>query len=297
MTDLNEIAVFTRVASLGSFSKAAASLEMPVSTVSRKVSDLESRLGVTLIQRTTRKLNLTKSGEEFFKRCSDVLEGIEEAEARLSQNGGAPEGVLRVSVPVGMSTGRFPEFIADFLQKYSKVEIELLVTNQYVDLIAEKVDVAIRFGNLSDSSLVAKKLGADRRLLVASPSYLKARGTPKHPRELATHDCLVFQGRSSPTWVLIKDRSQIEVEVHGPARATDMQALRELAIRGLGITLIPEMSCIDAIASGELKAIMPEWKTESSGAYAVYPSRKFVPARLQVFLRELEAWKAPSWSR
>ena len=297
MTDLNEIAIFTRVASLGSFTKAAAALDMPVSTVSRKVSDLEGRLGVTLIQRTTRKLSLTKSGEEFFKRCADVLEGIEEAESRVSHSGVDPEGVLRISVPVGMSTGRFIDFLSEFMAKYRKIEVELLVTNQFVDLIAENVDVALRFGQLADSSLVAKKLGEDRRLMVASTSYLKERGIPKHPRDLESHDCLVFQSRSHPTWKLTKDRAHVEVEVHGRARATDMLTLRELALRGLGIALIPEMGCIDAIDSGELKAILQDWKTDAGAAHAVYPSRRYVPARLQVFLKALEDWKNPNWTR
>ena len=176
MKDLNEIMVFSRVAQAGSFSKAANLLGMPVSTVSRKVSDLEQRLGMTLITRTTRKLSLTRAGAEYFQRCSDILQGLDEAEAALTQSQARPEGLIRVTVPVGMGTGRFTDFISGFMRKYDRIQVDLYVTNQYVDLTAENVDVGIRFGVLEDSALIARKLGHSSRLMVASPGYVKKHG-------------------------------------------------------------------------------------------------------------------------
>lgn len=297
MKDLNEIMVFSRVAQVGSFSKAANLLGMPVSTVSRKVSDLEERLGMTLITRTTRKLSLTRAGAEYFQRCSDILQGLDEAEAALTQSQSRPEGLIRVTVPVGMGSGRFVDFISDFMRKYDRIQVDLYVTNQFVDLAAENVDVGIRFGVLEDSTLIARKLGHSSRLMIASPSYIKKHGHPKHPNDLKNHECLIFRSRSEETvWELSKDRSKVRVEVNGRIRGTDLQGLRELVIRGHGIALLPDMYLMEAIERGDLVHVLPDWSTPMAPVHAVYPSRKFVPARVDAFLKELQAWEDPDWN-
>ena len=298
MRDLNEIMVFTKVAELGGFSKATKSLGMPVSTVSRKVSDLEERLGITLLQRTTRKLSLTRSGEQYFKQCADILSGLDEAETQVTKLQSQPEGTLKISVPVGMGAGRFIDFLQEFMAKYPKLEVELLVTNQFVDLVAEGVDVALRFGELSDSSLVARKLGTDRRMLVAAPSYLKKAKPLVHPQDLREHKCILFKSRSIEThWELTREKSRVRVAVKGAVKANDMLTIREFAVNGAGIALLPEMSCIDELASGQLKQVLPEWKTLIAPAHAVYVSRKFLPARIEVFLNAIGEWKQPNWMK
>lgn len=298
MKNLNEIMVFARVAQLGSFSKAAQSLEMPVSTVSRKITDLEDRLGITLIQRTTRKLNLTQIGTQYYQQCAELLLALDEAETRITQLQSQPEGPLRITIPVGMGSGQFIEFISGFLNRYPKIQLDLLVSNQYVDLVSENVDLAIRFGALHDSSLIARRLGTSMRALVASPEYLKRRGSLKHPQDLEKHECIIYRSRTEDSvWEFTKEKSRQKAKVAGRIVASDMSTLKELAIRGHGIAHLPEMFCLDAIQEGSLRLVLPEWKSLHSPVHAVYPNRRFMPTRLTTFLKELEEWKSPSWER
>jgi DNA-binding transcriptional LysR family regulator len=298
MKDLNEIAVFVRVAQQGSFSKAAKHLAMPVSTVSRKVSDLEGRIGMTLMQRTTRKLQLTGAGERYYRQCLDLLEGFDEAETKLTELHRQPEGLLRVTVPVGMASGRFVDFLSGFLKKYIHVQLELVITNQYIDLIAENVDVAIRFGPLTDSSLIARRLGTGEHFLVAAPAYLKTVGEPKEPSDLKQFECLTYRTRGDGNvWELSRGKNRQKVRVGGRVQASDMYALKELALRGHGLALLPELYCTNELKSGAFRHVLPEWRSPLSLVHAVYANRRFLPARLSLFLGELEGWEDAEWRR
>jgi DNA-binding transcriptional LysR family regulator len=295
--DLNEVLVFARVAQLGSFSKASKALGMPVSTVSRKVSDLEARLGAILIQRTTRKLNLTKAGLHFFEQCAVHLQGIEEAETLLTQRQAQPEGLLRVTVPIAMGQAAFVGFVSDFLKQHPKVRLDLIVTNKHVDLIAENIDVAIRFGHLKDSTIVAKRLGMSRRLLVAAPEYLRKHPAPKQPRDLQNHDCILFHGASEESeWELINERSRVRVKVSGVVSGSDFNTVNEFALRGLGIALLPQVFCVNAIKDKRLVRVLPQWGSALAPVHAIYPSRKFMPARLKIFLQRLGEWRTLHWT-
>ena len=196
MPDLNELSIFVRVAELGSFSGAARVLGMPVSSVSRKIAELEARLGLNLIKRTTRKLNLSEPGQSFFERCAPLLRGLEEAEAGLTEARVELEGVLHVTAPAALGRGEFIDFVSSFLSKHPKLGIDLAVTNQYLDFVATQVDVAIRFGELSDSGVIAKRLGSSQRVLVAAPAYLKQRGRPRLPEDLSRHDAVLFSSKT-----------------------------------------------------------------------------------------------------
>jgi len=178
MADLNDIAVFVKVAQFESFTRAAHSMGIPVSTVSRKISELEAGLGVTLLQRTTRKLTLTSQGRDYFNQCSEPLNLLFDAERVLTQTQKKPEGLLKISVPVILGQEPFLEFISGFLKNYPRIKIDLFITNFFLDLIAENIDVGIRFGELKDSTLIAKKLGSQIRYVVASPEYLKGQKLP-----------------------------------------------------------------------------------------------------------------------
>jgi DNA-binding transcriptional LysR family regulator len=297
MQDMNEVLVFARVAQLGSFSKASKALGMPVSTVSRKVSDLEARLGVILMQRTTRKLNLTNAGLRFFEQCAFHLQGIEEAETLLTQGQAQPEGLLRVTVPVAMGQTAFVDFVSDFLKQYPKVRLDLILTNKHVDLIAENIDVAIRFGRLKDSSIVAKRLGTSRRLLAAAPEYLEKRPAPKQPRDLQSHDCVLFHGASEESeWELVNERSKVRVKVSGVVSGTDFNTVSELTLRGLGIALLPQAFSVNAINEKRLVRVLPKWGSALMPVHAIYPSRKFMSARLRIFLQRLAEWRTLHWS-
>ena len=198
--DLNEISVFVEVVKAGSFSQAAKKLKMPNSTVSHKVSSLEKRLGLTLLQRTTRKLNVTPAGQIYFKKCLNGFSEIELAEAEMASAQGEAQGLLRVTAPVELGGGILPEIISDFTAQFPKVTIELILTERRVDLLSESVDLAIRAGELKDSSLIAKKIGLAYFALFASPRYLKQKGTPTHPRELNQHKCLAFAPLGTDSW-------------------------------------------------------------------------------------------------
>lgn len=298
MRDLNEISVFARVAQQGSFSAAARSLGMPLSTVSRKVADLEEQLGVSLLQRTTRRLQLTRAGELYYRQCADLLQGFEDAESKITELHHQAEGKLRISVPLGMANADFSDFLSRFLEKYPKIELDLLITNRYVDLVAENVDLALRMGPLEDSSLIARRLGTTHHFLVASAAFVKKFGQPKEPEEIPQFRCLTYLGEGDhDTWCFSKGKAQKKIKVSGRIKASDMMALKELALRGHGIAHLPELYCTAEIREGAFRQLLPEWRSQAFPVHALYSNRRFPPARLLSFLEEIENWKEAHWER
>ena len=297
MADLNDIAVFVKVAQLGSFSRAAHALGMPVSTVSRKVSALESELGVTLLQRTTRKLALTSQGRDYFHQCSEPLNLLFDAERVLTQTQRKPEGLLKISVPVVLGQDPFLGFISDFLKRYPGIKIDLFITNVFLDLIAENVDIAIRFGALRDSTLIARKIGSQVRYVVASPDYLKDRKPPTEPKDLRLHQCVLLNGKNNEAdWELLNGRKRVDVRVSGPISSRDFQSVSTFVYRGHGVGFLPSTYCDDKIGRGELVKLLPDWTSRQLELHVVYPTRNFLPSRLHVFLQALRAWKSPLWT-
>lgn len=297
MKDLNEILVFVHVAQLGSFSRAAKALQMPISTVSRKVSELEQRVGIILMQRTTRKLQLSKDGQKFFEQCKVHIDGLEDAEAGLTLVRNEPEGFLRVTVPIAMAKGAFIDFVSGYMKRYPKVHVDIIATNQWLDLVTENIDIAIRFGELKDSSAIAKRLGWSRRLIVASPQYLKTAGTPKQPKDIQEHSCVIFKSTTTETeWNLINEKSKITLNVSGNIYGSDFNLVHEFTLRGHGIALLPELYCREAISAGKLLQVLPQWSSAATPVHAVYLSRKFMPQKNQIFLKDLNEWKSPNWN-
>jgi DNA-binding transcriptional LysR family regulator len=296
MIDLNDIVVFVKVAQFGSFSRAAHSLGMPVSTVSRKVTSLEEQLGVTLLQRTTRKLSLTAQGRAYFHQCSEPLEHLFDAEQVLTQTQRQPEGLLKISVPVILGQESFYEFVSAFLKTHPRIQVDLFVTNLFLDLVAENIDVGIRFGELKDSTIVAQRLGKSVRYLVAAPEYLEGRALPLKPEDLKNHQCVLLNGRNSEAeWHLVSGRKSVDLHVSGSVSSRDFEAVSAFTYRGHGIGLLPSTYCDDQIRRGELIRLLPDWSSPAIFVHAVYPTRRFLPSRLQVFLDELKAWKSPLW--
>ena len=296
MADLNDIAVFVKVAQFMSFSRAARALGMPVSTVSRKVASLENQLGVTLMQRTTRKLSLTAQGRAYYNQCSEPLSNLFDAESALTQTQKKPEGLLRISVPVIMGQKPFYEFISALLKKYPRVHVDLFITNLFVDLVADNIDVAIRFGELRDLTIIAKRIGRSVRYLVASPDYLKGRTAPAKPEDLTNHQCVLLNGRNNEAeWHLVNDRKSVKLHVSGPVSSRDFQSVSAFTYRGHGIGLLPSNYCEEEIRRRNLVRILPEWSSPEIFVHVIYPTRRFIPSKLQVFLDELKAWKSPLW--
>jgi DNA-binding transcriptional LysR family regulator len=296
MADLNDIAIFVKVAQFESFSRAALSLGMPVSTVSRRVSELEQQLGVTLLQRTTRKLTLTTQGLAYFHECAEPLNILSDAERVLKHSQKKPEGTLKITVPVVLREHAFLDFISDFMHAYPRIKVDLLISNEFIDFVAQNVDMGIRFGDLEDSTLVAKKLGVAVRYLVATPDYLNGRHIPARPEDLKTHQCVLMNGKNGEAqWHLESGRKKVSLHVSGPVSSRDFNSVSYFTHRGHGIGLLPFNYCDELIGSGDLVRILPEWASPKIPVHALYPTRKFIPAKLRVFLDALQEWSSPFW--
>jgi DNA-binding transcriptional LysR family regulator len=296
MADLDNILIFVRVAQFESITRAARSLRMPISTVSRRLSVLESELGVMLVKRTTRRVTLTAQGRDYFSQCQEPLNLLQEAERVLTQTQKKPEGLLRITVPVILGQEPFLNFISAFLKDHARIRVDLFITNLFIDLIAENVDVAIRFGELPDSSVVGRRLGKSVRYVVAAPEYLKNRTPPAEPADLKLHDCVMLNAKNNESdWDLISGRRKVRIHVSGPVSSRDFNSVSTFVHRGHGIGLLPSTYCDEAVANGTLIRLLPKWASSQIPVFAVYPSRKFLPLRLSVFLEALAGWKSPLW--
>ena len=296
MPGLDNIPIFVRVAQFESITRAARSLGMPISTVSRRLSLLESGLGVSLLRRSTRRVTLTPEGRDYFSQCQEPLNLLQEAERVLTQAQKRPEGLLRITFPVTLNREPFRDFLSGFLKDHARIRVELLMTNLFLDLIAENVDVAIRFGELRDSNLVARRLGKIFFYVAAAPSYLKARTVPLEPADLKSHDCVTFNAKNNErNWDLVRGRKKVRVHVSGSVSSRDINWVNAFVHRGHGVGLLPSTYCDEAIAEGRLVRLLPKWTSWPMPVFAIYPSRKFLPLRLSVFLEALAGWKSPLW--
>ena len=278
--DLDGIAIFVKVVQAGSFSAAARLLGVPNTTVSAKVARLEKRLGVTLIQRTTRKLNITPAGSAYFERCMRGLEEIETAEAEVSLSAAEPRGLLRVTAPGDVAMGMLPPIVSRFLKRYPRTRVEVLVANRVIDLVAEGIHLAIRAAVLRDSTLVARGFMPFSGALWASRAYLARRGVPKIPAELEPHDCLVFPRFSTQPLRLTDGRNRVGIGMHGRLAVDDPQTLRNFILQGDGIGMLP-----DFLARGTpLVRVLPKWTWTSGALSFVYPGQRFVPANVRAFI-------------
>ena len=279
--DLNRVAAFVRVVEAGSFTAAARLLGLPVSSVSRAVSNLESELGARLLHRTTRKLSLTDGGTRFFQRMQTVIAEAEEATHAVAGFAADPRGLVRITAAPGLGARRLPAMLGRASRRYPGIVIDLRLTNRRVDLIGEGIDLAIRSGQLEDSSLVARKVAVSELAIFASPAYLEKRGHPRRPADLSRHDCLCYGGRDGKMpWRLAGPRGEQTVAVSGPIICDDMIFLREAAIAGLGLTMVPADVCTDALDAGQLVRVLPRHGAASGGIYVVWPSQKLIPARV-----------------
>jgi len=296
VANLDDILIFVKVAQFESISRAARSLGMPISTVSRRLSVLESGLGVSLLRRSTRRVTLTAQGREYFSQCQDPLNLLQEAEQALTRAQKRPEGLLRITVPVVLSQEPFYNFVSAFMKDHAGIRVELVVTNLLLDLIAENIDVALRVGELPDSSVVARRLGTIVYCFVAAPEYLKARTLPAEPADLKAHDCVMFNAKNNERdWELVSGRRKVRVHVSGPVASRDINSASAFVHRGHGIGLLPATVCDEAIAKGKLIRLLPKWMSSPVPVFALSSSRKFLPLRLSVLLEELAAWKSPLW--
>jgi DNA-binding transcriptional LysR family regulator len=267
------MAAFVRAVERGGFSSAARELGLTPSAISKLVTRMEDRLGVRLINRTTRRLALTPEGEAFFHRAQRILADIEEAENEVARFRERPSGKLRINVGTAFGGYQFVPAMPEFLARYPEIEVELTMTDRIVDLMEEGADVGIRSGTLIDSSLVARRICDMERVICASPAYLKKHGTPRKPADLANHNCLVLA--ASPQfhqWPFDYADGTRNVEVTGNVTATNAETLVQLAIMGLGIIRLADVIVGDAIAKGLLKPVLADvHHVEPLPLYAVFP--------------------------
>ncbi len=278
--DLNDAAVFAKVVETGSFTEAAKLLQQPKSSVSRTVARLEDQLGVRLLHRTTRSLSLTEAGQVLYDRARGAVQGLEEAASAARELGGEPKGTVRVTAPAD-SQSRLHEVIARFVATYPAIHVELSLTPRLVDLVAEGFDLALRAGRLSDSRLVARKIGSSSQRFFAAPSYLASHKRPQALTDLAQHDCILFRGRAGRVrWTALRNGKEESVEVRGPINVDDLSFAIQMAIVGAGIGFFPVMMALDAVHRGELEPLLPEYQSEETPLHLVVPSASFIPARV-----------------
>ncbi|MFG6430916.1 LysR family transcriptional regulator [Roseateles sp. LYH14W] len=292
MLDLNDVAVFVHVVRYGSFAEAARRLGIPPNTLSRRVQQLEAQLGTRLMQRSTRKLSLTSAGQDFHDRCADAVEGLVDAGQALMSGNEAPSGLVRVAAPADFFDFFPMEWLVDFLAQHPQVRVDFVLSDASADLIADRIDVAIRGGVLEDSSLIARRvLDAGLDGLVASPAYIAARGTPATLQDLAAHDCLVFAHPSGrATWQLsAQDGSDAEVQVAGRLSGNTVQVLRKAALAGLGIALLPSTMTRRELRAGLLVPVLPQFTRKGHGVHLVYASRRHLPSAVSAFIELVAA--------
>jgi len=274
LVETQELLVLNSVVKHASYAKAAEDLGLSASGVSRAISRLEERLGVRLVQRTTRKLSLTEAGRAFHARTSRFLEGLSAAEQELRGDTVAPRGYLRVGGPVGLGQLFLAPALSKFAASCPDVTIELKLSDGSRDLEAEGMDLLIRFGELDDAGLEARRLCTDRRLLVAAPAYLQKHGSPETVEALADHRCVVFTGFSRPNeWVLDGPSGQRRVQIQGPITTNNVEVLLLTARQGLGIAMASTISAKQALSAGDLVRVLPGYEFAPGEVFAHYSPR------------------------
>jgi len=274
MDRIDAMRLFVRVADSGSFSRAAADLGMGQPTVSRRIQDLEAQLDAVLFLRTTRALSLTEAGERFYRRAIDILAEYDEAEAEARGLEHDPVGLLRISCSHSFAHSVVAPEIASFMRLYPHVRFDVIGDDTLTDIVGEGVDLAFRLGELTDSSLMAKKLADAPRALFASPAYLERKGTPLVPADLEKHDALIFRHARSTVWTLTNGNQQESVRVDGPFRASGGEILIQAAEDGLGIVLAGGWLVSNCIDKKQLVRVLPDWQAQSLPIHAVWAAGK-----------------------
>ena len=289
--DPADLLLFARIVECGSFSAAAERVQLPKSTVSRRITQLEGHLGERLLQRTTRKLVLTEFGASLLEHARKVADETEAAGALAQHRQGAPSGLLRVSMPGDFANIAMSGMFARFMNQYPNISLELDLSPRRVDLVAEGYDLAIRMGNLpDDASLAARRVTVSTIKLYASPMYTTLRGLPEHPDDLFKHDLLSLPPRLNGMirWELLRGKTRWERELPVKLLANSPELLMRMAATGVGIAASTELFAAQLVQTGELVRVLPEWAFPEVTGWAVFPGRRLMPAKTRVFLDMLE---------
>ena len=285
MDRFQSMRVFAAVVDAGSFSGAARQLRMPVPTVSRKIAELEKHLRAKLLLRTTRKLALTEAGQSYVAACKRILEDVAEAERGASDEYGSPRGELAVTAPMVFGRLHVVPLIAEFLLAYAEINVRLVLTDRALDLIGDRLDLAVRVGELPDSRLIALRVGEVRSVVCASPAYLKAHGVPKTPDDLAAHQCVTFATLFVPeTWVFRRGRREKSARIHSRLVVNTAEAAIDAAVAGVGLTRVLSYQVAELVKARKLALALRDFEPEPVPVNLVYTGEPPMPRKLRVFL-------------
>lgn len=285
MDKLTSMRAFTRVVDTGSFSEAARSMRLSRSAISKYVIDLETELGVQLLHRTTRSASPTDNGRLYYERCTAILAEIEEADLTVSQLQASPRGTLRVNAPMSFGTLHLGKAITAFLAQYPELKIHLILSDQQIDTVQEGFDVTIRIADMSDSSLIARRIVPANRMLCASPAYLKEHGTPKHPDDLREHDLLSYDYLGTGVqWKLTGKDGDLWINVPWKLCTNNAEILRDAAVGGQGIALLPTFIAGPDLRTGKLRGILAGYRAPQLAVCALYPPTRHVSMKVRAFI-------------
>src|SRR5262245_38337645 len=285
MDRLSAMATLLATVEAGSLSAASRKLGMPLATVSRKVSELEAHLSTRLLHRTSRRLTLTDAGAAYVAACRRILEDIGEAERAAAGEYVAPKGDLALTAPIVFGRLHVLPVAIDFLHAYPEIDMRVMLADRIVDLQEDDVDVAVRIGDLPDSSLIATRVGSVRRIVCGSPAYFAAHGAPKHPRDLGTHDCITFRGvTSAERWQFAGAKSLVSVRVHSRLVVNTAEAAVDAAIAGLGVTRVLSYQATAAAKARKLTIVLREFEPAPSPVSLVHAGGERLPLKLPAFL-------------
>ncbi|RBO84986.1 LysR family transcriptional regulator [Marinomonas aquiplantarum] len=290
MDTLSEFTFFIALSRNGSLSSTARELNLTPSAVTKRLSNLESRLGVRLINRTTRRLSLTNEGEIYLKYVKNIVSQIDEMESVVSKRRDSPKGLLRVNAPLGFGRNYISPIISEFINEYPDIEVQLILTDRPISLPDESIDVCIRFGTVPDSRVFARKIAPNRRLICAAPKYFKARGKPVVPTDLLSHNCIIIKQSQqvATAWRFILDNTEEVIKVHGNLVTNDGEIALRWALDGHGIVMRAEWDLAKYIRQGKLEVVLDNYETPNADIYAVYMEKLNLSARVTCFLDYLK---------
>ncbi|WP_313691885.1 LysR family transcriptional regulator [Achromobacter mucicolens] len=287
-----ELLLVVELARAGGMSAAARELDVTPAAVSKRLAQIEARLGVRLFNRSTRRLSLTAEGEVYLESARRILGEIDDLDALIASRQAAPRGLLKVNAPLGFGRSYIAPAIAEFAQKYPEVSLQLQLTDRPADFVREAFDVAVRFGDLPDTSLIARKIAPNRRLVCASPGYLKKHGTPATPHDLARHQCIVLRQNEAAygLWRFTRGRRSETVKVRGNLSSNDGEVTLTWGLAGLGILQRAEWDLARYLRSGRLVQVLEDYALPQADIYAVFPERHHLSAKVRVFVGFLVAY-------
>lgn len=287
MSRLQDLEVFVQVVKSGNFARAATELQLNPSAISRRISHLEDHLGVRLFHRTTRSLSLTEVGERYLNRCLSILANLEEADREARQHSEEPQGTLQVSCSTYLAHRHILNHLSEFLERYPRLMIKFMLTDDVIDVVNDGIDIAIRIGELADSTLISRRLLCERRIICAAPVYLDRYGIPLTPDDLAHHNCLVLNAyKTTLNQWRFRDQSGLrEISVKGNFVVNNGEALYEAVLAGVGIGRTTQVLASPAIQAGQLVHLLSEYENENEvGIYAVFPSDRYLLPKVQCFV-------------